>query len=118
MTLFFFVIKSDQAGIRTQDPILKRDVLYRLSYLVVLFSKCKGSPFFITGKSFQIILILILHKSLLVRKIIFIYFYTFTNNYRKTCFFRKYSLLLQNESYRFSYEIRNKIKRRHWRIII
>ena len=25
---------SDQAGVRTQDPILKRDVLYRLSYLV------------------------------------------------------------------------------------
>ncbi len=24
--------KSDPAGIRTQDPILKRDVLYRLSY--------------------------------------------------------------------------------------
>ena len=26
----------DQAGARTQDPILKRDVLYQLSYLVDL----------------------------------------------------------------------------------
>ncbi len=25
-------MKRDPAGIRTQDPILKRDVLYRLSY--------------------------------------------------------------------------------------
>ncbi len=30
------VKKSDQAGARTQDPILKRDVLYQLSYLVDL----------------------------------------------------------------------------------
>jgi hypothetical protein len=27
-----FVSPGDSAGIRTQDPILKRDVLYRLSY--------------------------------------------------------------------------------------
>ena len=33
MRLFF----CDQAGIRTQDPILKRDVLYQLSYLVNMF---------------------------------------------------------------------------------
>ncbi len=30
--VFFFVLKCDSAGIRTQDPILKRDVLYLLSY--------------------------------------------------------------------------------------
>ena len=28
----FKIPKSDPAGIRTQDPILKRDVLYLLSY--------------------------------------------------------------------------------------
>lgn len=28
------LLSSDSLGARTQDPILKRDVLYRLSYLV------------------------------------------------------------------------------------
>jgi hypothetical protein len=28
---------SDLAGIRTQDPILKRDVLYLLSYQISIF---------------------------------------------------------------------------------
>jgi hypothetical protein len=40
---------SDPAGIRTQDPILKRDVLYLLSYWIgVPF--LQAFPYFFTGK--------------------------------------------------------------------
>ena len=31
-----YCISSDSAGIRTQDPIIKSDVLYRLSYEIKL----------------------------------------------------------------------------------
>ena len=38
-----------QAGIRTQDPILKRDVLYLLSYLNILRSwDCKNTTIIFT----------------------------------------------------------------------
>jgi hypothetical protein len=33
------LIESDPAGIRTQDPIIKSDVLYQLSYRVLTFKK-------------------------------------------------------------------------------
>ena len=41
---------SDPAGVRTQDPILKRDVLYLLSYRIFLpsilrLTRCKGTTF-------------------------------------------------------------------------
>ena len=41
------------AGIRTQDPILKRDVLYLLSYLVgLIFEFAKVQLFSVLTKSF------------------------------------------------------------------
>ena len=33
--------KSDSAGVRTQDPLLKREMLYQLSYRIVLLCKMK-----------------------------------------------------------------------------
>ena len=41
---------SDPAGVRTQDPILKRDVLYLLSYRIFFpsilrLTRCKGTTF-------------------------------------------------------------------------
>ena len=35
MQLFCFKKICDPAGIRTQDPIIKSDMLYRLSYRIV-----------------------------------------------------------------------------------
>ena len=40
------LLLSDPAGARTQDPIIKSDVLYLLSYgisLLLYQSECKGS---------------------------------------------------------------------------
>ena len=59
---FRFLFFSDPAGARTQDPILKRDVLYQLSYwvilIVLLFLKggCKSSIYFFLHKYKVIIL--------------------------------------------------------------
>ena len=44
--LIFASFASDPAGARTQDPIIKSDVLYLLSYgisLLLYQSECKGS---------------------------------------------------------------------------
>ena len=43
---------SDQTGARTQDPRLKRALLYQLSYLVIAsLSDCKySSPFYLKKK--------------------------------------------------------------------
>lgn len=42
--------KSDLAGSRTQDPLLKREMLYQLSYQVIGKTACKTNYYFITDK--------------------------------------------------------------------
>jgi competence protein ComGF len=51
---FIFNQLCDLAGIRTQDPILKRDVLYQLSYQIINFEECKSRNLFLNTKGFQV----------------------------------------------------------------
>ena len=45
-------LSSDSAGARTQDPILKRDVLYQLSYWI------KNKSFFVCGCKYNSIILI------------------------------------------------------------
>jgi hypothetical protein len=43
---------SDRAGARTQDPLLKREMLYQLSYQVLLIkSECKYTTYCLKNKT-------------------------------------------------------------------
>ncbi len=48
--LFF----CDLAEARTQDPLLKREMLYQLSYQVFRFKECKYSSVFQIAKTFLV----------------------------------------------------------------
>ena len=45
LMLIIGFLSCDHAGIRTQDPILKRDVLYQLSYIIILDFESAKVPF-------------------------------------------------------------------------
>lgn len=52
ITLLVTGINRDPAGIRTQDPILKRDMLYQLSYRILSDCGCKYSLFILFCNTF------------------------------------------------------------------
>ena len=47
-----FLFFCDLAGIRTQDPFIKSEMLYQLSYQVVLKKECKYSSVFFIKKEY------------------------------------------------------------------